>query len=70
MDSKKIGSLMRILCDPVPLCLIFICLIPIFYAIKKKNGEKKSSDDIRNYIYKNIASLNSLMNDPKIINGH
>ena len=33
IDSKKIGSLMRMLCDPVALCLIFVCLDPIFYAI-------------------------------------
>ena len=30
IDSGKIGRLMVILCDPVALCLIFVCLVPIF----------------------------------------
>ena len=30
IDSEKIGRLMMIICDPVALCLIFICLVPIF----------------------------------------
>ena len=38
IESEKIGNLMRILCDPVKaLCLIFVCLVPIFDAIYKKN---------------------------------
>ena len=36
---KKIGRLMMIICDPVALCLIFICLVPIFY---KKTKTKKN----------------------------
>ena len=30
IDSGKIGRLMVILCDPVALCLIFVCLVPLF----------------------------------------
>ena len=35
--SEKIGNLMRLLCDPVALGLIFVCLVPIFYPIYKNN---------------------------------
>ena len=31
LDSDKIGRLMLIICDPIALCLIFICLVPKFY---------------------------------------
>ena len=41
IDSEKIGNLMSILCDPVALSLIFVCLVPKLNAIKKKKKKKK-----------------------------
>ena len=42
-DSKKIGRLMMIIFDPVTLCLIFLCLVPIFYKKLKKKKKKMNN---------------------------